>query len=317
MALSIIFTAELPEKGFQIPNLMFTSRFRLLRWLFKHRDLRSSLPVFKRNTGMLITANLKKAKKLYKNIKKTKEIYRNTFEATVALKSVLDEKILATLPERLINPYLFSSPFIVQGTTLIPVFIAFNLVDDCTFLKWHTYYGSLRLLFIKFKPVRIFFSIAMTCNLESFLLVLDFVHFNSFVSWLHGMSGCRTRKITILMLASLAEVFGEPYSKQIPNKPVVFIVAKSSTSRFLNTVKPEPYRSLQNPMLFPSIMNDKVNFIMVEDSVPSPDCIQVSLADFDAECNRTKILEDRKQLRLKSETKARQLRDCIRRIVLF
>lgn len=299
---------ELPTEGFKIPPLFSTDRFRLLRWLFKHRNLKRSLPVFKRNTGMLITANMKKSK----------EFYRNTLEASVALKSITDEKILATLPERLINTYLFASPYIVEGSTLIPAFIAFNCVDDCTFVKWHTAYGSLRLLYIKFKPVRLFFSITMAYNLESFLLLFDFLHFDGFVNWLSGMSGCKMRKMTILMLASLSEVFGESYAKQIPNKPVVFIVAKSSTSRFLNTLKSdEPYRSTQNPMLLHSIMNEKVNFIMVKDSVPSPDYIEVSLSDFDAELKRTNILENRKQLRLRSEMKARQLRDCIRRVVLF
>lgn len=307
MTLNLILMAELPSEGFQIPNLMFTGRFRLLRWLFKHRNLKRSLPVFKRNAGMLITANLKRSK----------EFYRNGFEASVALQSILDEKILAILPERLINPYLFSSPFISQGSTLIPAFIAFNCVDDYTFVKWHTAYGSLRILYIQFRPVRLFFSVAMTHNFESFLLLFDFLHFDSFVNWLSGMSSWKMRKMTILMLASLGEVFGEPYAKQIPNKPVVFIVAKGYTNRFLNTLQPEPYRSAQNPVLFHSIMNDKVNFIIVKDSVPSPDCIQVSLADFDAELNRTNTLENRKQLRLRSEMNARQLRDCIRRVVLF
>lgn len=96
------------------------------------------------------------------------------------------------------------------------------------------------------------------------------------------------------------------------------MVAKNSTNSFLNSMQSEPYGFPQNPILFHSIMNDNVNFIIDKDSVPpSPDCIQVSLADLDADLNRTNTLQNRKVLRVRSEMKFRKVRDCIKRILLF
>jgi len=298
-------------EGFKIPNLMWTGKFRILFFFWKHRNLRRSLPVLKRNTKMLITAN----------VKRSKEYYRNAFEASAALQSILDEKILNKLPQRFVKNYMMASPFVSEAVTIIPAFIVYNSVSDRTFVKWHTTYGALRMLSQGFRPVRLLFSVAMINNIESTVLLLRFVHFDTFVYRLtYHMSIPKIKRVVILMLATLGEVFGEPYGKPIilPNKPLLFIVAKNSTNRVFNTMQSEAYASPQNPMLSHSIMNDKVNFIMIKDSAPpSLDCIKVSLADVDTDLNRKNILQKREELRLRSQVNARKLRDCIRRILLF
>lgn len=238
------------------------------------------------------------------NLKRSKAILRNVFEKSAALQSVVDEFIINKLPQRLVNNYIITSPFITESVTLLPVFIAYNCVSDVNFVIWHKTYGLLRTLYQGYKPVRLLFSAAMHYNTEVCILLLRFVHFDDFLNRaLFGMSTSKFRRIIILALASLGEVFGEPYGKQLilPNKPVLFMVAKNCNNRFLNSMQSERYGSPQNPMLYDLILNNNVNFIMDKESVPpSADCIQVSLADLNAYLNRTNTLQNRKVLRIKS-----------------
>jgi hypothetical protein len=67
-------------------------------------------------------------------------------------------------------------------------------------------------------------------------------------------------------------------------------------------------------MIFDLIIKDKVNLMLGKDSVPPiRDCVEVSLADLE----RTTVLQNRKVLRIRSQTKARRTRDSIKRILLF
>ena len=91
--------ADTPDPGFIIPNLRFTGRFRILFWIFKHRNLYRSLPMLKRNTGMLVKAN----------VKRSRAIIRNIVEGSRAFQSVADEVIINNLPQRFVNNYLILS----------------------------------------------------------------------------------------------------------------------------------------------------------------------------------------------------------------
>jgi hypothetical protein len=256
---------------------------------------------------MLITANLGRYR----------EVLRNISEGSKAFYSVLDESILNKLPEGLVNTYIKTFPYISESVSLVPVFLAYNCINDITFVKWHTTYGALRMLYQGRKPIRLMFSTAMKYNFDSSVLFLQFVCGDRLIDRLTvGMTVAKFRRITILVLASLSEVFGKPYGKPItlPNKPVLLMLAKNTKNRSLTSMQSETYASPQNPMIFDLIINDKVNLMMGKDSVPPiTDCIKVSLADLE----KTNILQNRKVLRVRSQIKARRTRDCIKRILLF
>jgi len=239
---------------------------------------------------MLITANLERYR----------EVLRNISEGSKAFYSVLDESILNKLPEGLVNTYIKTSPYISESVSLVPVFLAYNCINDITFVKWHTTYGALRMLYQGRKPIRLMFSTAMKYNFDSSLLFLRFVCRDRLIDRLTvGMTVAKFRRITILVLASLSEVFGEPYGKPItlPNKPVLLMLVKNTKNRSLTSMQSETYASPQNPMIFDLIINDKVNLMMGKDSVPPiTDCIEVSLEDLE----RTNILQNRKVLRVRS-----------------
>ncbi len=293
------------EKGFIIPNLKFTGKFRVVKWAWKHRNIRVSWPLFKRNTGMIITANLGRYR----------EVLRNISEGSEAFYSLLDESILNKLPEGLVNTYIKTSPYISESVNLVPVFLAYNCITDRRFVNWNTSYGALRMLYQGRKPIRLMFSTAIKYNFDFSVLFLRFVCRDDLIDRLTvGMTVSKFRRITIIVLASLGELFGEPYDKPIPNKPVLLMLAKNVNTRSLTSMQSETYGSPQNPMIFDLIIKDKVNLMLGKDSVPPiRDCVEVSLADLE----RTTVLQNRKVLRIRSQTKARRTRDSIKRILLF
>lgn len=308
--------------GYVVPDLrpkLFS--FRFIRWVWRNRHLESSLPILKRNTGLIIKANVKRSKLLGLTVK---QYLRNSLEGYEAAKSVLDQALLNKLPERLINGYIFGSAMSSQGTFVIPVLIAYNSINNEKFVILQNALGPLRFFFQYKRPVRMLFSAAMIYHVNLSILLLYMPISNYWPSPCCPVNIWRFKREVLIVLALLGEVFGEPYGKHpilLPSRSMTFRVAKNSTSRIVNNVlkeqyfQKEQYLYKERPIIFYLMIKGNLDFILEE--VLTSDIvgcvIETSLNDF----NKTTISEDRKTLRLESEAKAKRIRDSAIRVLLF
>lgn len=308
---------EIDEKviGFILPDLrpkMFS--FRIIKWVYRHRNLRRSLPLLKRNSLLIIKANTQRARFLRLTLN---EYLRNTSAAYTATKSVVDEVLMNKISSNFLNGYVVVSSFSAQSIFLIPALVVYNSVDDKNFVKLHHVFGPLRLLFQCQRPTRMIFSAAMFYPSKVLVALLDMAFMDLFITD-PNISIAKLKRVVLILLATLGELFGEPYGKHpiiLPSKPMTFRVAKNSTCRVLNNFQTENYTYKERPIIFHLMLEGNLTFILEEILIPdiSGCVVETSLNDF----NKTTILEDRKILRIKSEAKAKRVRDSLIRILLF
>ena len=319
----------------------FVPRFRVLRFLYKHKNLKVSLPIAKRNTTLLFkgaSTGLLSIKStfawLFKgastgllSIKSTLEqLLRRGSDSCFFFQSMCDEMIINRLPEEYINLYIKIVPYVSQGINLVPVFFIYYKIEDDIFLILH-FFGPWRTLYLWKYPIRLALSSLMYYFPFDITILIIRYRPNWFYQRVKSMGYPNFMRKVMLCIALCAEIFGEtiPNERILVDKPLTSKVSKSSfcNKTFLNNLQKQRYDPKNLPLLDLMLDQDKDFSIQLEIIPDFPHCIgeksleQKVLRTKILGKRRKKTLQYRKKLRIRSEFQAKKIRNSIKRILLF
>ena len=328
-------TTDTEQIGFQFENILHYRlfNFSFIKWVYKNRHIHLSLPIFKRNSIMLIKGRYR----ALIGIKGTlKEYLRNTVDALHIIESVTEKFLLKKIiPKKLANVYIITSPFISQGISLLPFVFIYVATSDRQFYRIHCY-GCLRTFYLVKFPFRLLCSNLMPFSLPLCIeMALFFPKWFTNIMWRTGPMTF-VRRVT-LSFAIIAEIFGEPFppKRLLPNKPLTYKVAQPCNTGLLKHLQK---KQQQNLLMFEVMRGDNLGSTIeleIIDDVPRiAECVIEStlraerLNDINQlEVEKKKLLGNkkikdlritqRKQLRIRSQIKAKKWRDAIKRVLFF
>jgi len=307
-------------------------KFRVLNFLYRHKNLKSSLPIAKRNTGLF----LKNVSTRVLSIKSTLEqLLKTSSDGLFFFQSLTDELILNKIRSKYINPYLKISPYFSQSFLLLPVVFIYSKIDDQLFEDLQ-FFQSWRILYLWKYPIRAAFSAIMSplvisCPIYMSLWVMRYGTPAWFYIKVRSVGSLLFVRRLTLCIALCAEIFGETIpNEHILVKPLITKVAKKSLCnttalKNLQRQRHDPKNlPLLDLMLEQDVNSDFFDFDIELDIIPnSPLCIDEKslqkklLGTKILGTRKRKTLEYRQKLRIKSESQAKTIRNSITRILLF
>lgn len=245
------------------------------------------------------------------------QLLRRDFEITSFFQAILDKIIIKRIPEKYIELYIRTTPYILESFCLLPVFFIYRIIDDPTFYDLHCFLGPLRIFALWNYPTRLTFALLKT----SYDLIIPSSHHirillgrhspKWFFLWFTRTSFSSISRKLILCLGLCAEIFGE----RMPNDRILAHkapVAKSSfcNKKFLNNLQGQKYDPKNLPLL--DLMLHQDAEVMELEIIPDlPHCIGEKSLE-----QKVLQLKHRKKLRIRSKFHARKLRNGITRSLL-
>lgn len=330
------------EPGFEISKIKpRIFNFSMLKWLFRHRNIRTSLPTLRTNTVILYKRMYNQLIVSYDESIRVFHYTRNFVEGKNALVSVMDEKIITMLQNNnlLSEWYYINSPYASQLIGFIPTSLLYaRLLNNNSLLHFkYKYAFKLKFLFLIGKPVRQFLSGCMhfgspfLCELYYYLNPVGFPRFHLFAVY----------KVLMLMLGICSEGFGEsfePYIEIQPIRPMPVRLKNYNSNKLLKRLVKQRYLI---PPILDVVLYDEIELVMVEESVPRilpyrsqiltlpappeiltlPASQEIPLKSI-IKVPLNKVLEvgtkeRREKLRLRSQIRARKTRNAVTRILLL